>query len=333
MEKIVNNHGLPKEIVSAVQKDSYYQDADIGVTTLLDTPQIPYLLRRNDVEVEAADKIQSLLGSALHLILEMGNDDRANIVLRKSLELMQALVNNNELYGNEGAVQTAIDTVDAYLKNCTTSGCIYEKRVYMKFDDFEVSGQFDKYDPETKTIEDYKVVSVFSYTNERILSGFFNQLNCYRAMMLNEGYEVENMELHMFFKDFKKGQRGRDGYPDAPIVTVEVPVFDSDLIVKSMKNRVNLHKRARNGEHIECTREEMWATEDSYAVMREGGKRALGVFDTEMEASAFKDIKNPAYKNQLYVQYRPGKPIRCLDWCPVREVCSQRAEYLKKMQS
>lgn len=76
MAKITNNLGLPEALVEAVRRDPYTKgDADYSVTTLLSPPRQRALmaLHEDELEEDASDRIYSLLGQALHTILERAN--------------------------------------------------------------------------------------------------------------------------------------------------------------------------------------------------------------------------------------------------------------------
>ena len=71
--KITNKAGLPEAIVQAVRADPYDKGAArFSVTELIGPPIIRLLHQQHDDEVEedAADRIWSLFGSAVHGILE-----------------------------------------------------------------------------------------------------------------------------------------------------------------------------------------------------------------------------------------------------------------------
>lgn len=75
---ITNKHGLPEALVRAVQNDPYSAGAsDISVTKLIDSPQRRQLLLAygNAVEEDVSERIWSLLGQAVHHILERAGTD------------------------------------------------------------------------------------------------------------------------------------------------------------------------------------------------------------------------------------------------------------------
>ena len=70
---ITNKLRLPQPIVDAIMNDSYSKgDADISVTEMLTPPQLVRLRRqhRDEIVEDASDRIWSLLGQAVHTIIE-----------------------------------------------------------------------------------------------------------------------------------------------------------------------------------------------------------------------------------------------------------------------
>jgi hypothetical protein len=66
-----------------------------------------------------------------------------------------------------------------------------------------------------------------------------------------------------------------------------------------------------------CNDEELWKKGDKYAVMKDGRKTAIKVFDDKSEAEAFQ-MDNSG----TYIQKRPGLAKRC-SYCTVWKVCDQ----------
>lgn len=75
---ITNKHGLPEALVKAVQNDPYSAGhSDISVTKLIDSPQRRQLLMQHvaSIEEDVSERIWSLLGQAVHHILERAGTD------------------------------------------------------------------------------------------------------------------------------------------------------------------------------------------------------------------------------------------------------------------
>lgn len=70
---ITNKQNLPGPIVKAIENDGYSAgNSDISVTSLIDSPRIVALKKQHSYEIieDASDRIWSLLGQAVHSIIE-----------------------------------------------------------------------------------------------------------------------------------------------------------------------------------------------------------------------------------------------------------------------
>ena len=74
---ITNKHGLPEALVRAVMNDPYTGGGDISVTKLIDAPQkrALWLQHQDAIEEDVSERIWSLLGQAVHHILERAGTD------------------------------------------------------------------------------------------------------------------------------------------------------------------------------------------------------------------------------------------------------------------
>ncbi len=74
---ITNKHGLPEALVRAVTNDPYTGGGDISVTKLTDAPQkrALWLQHQDAIEEDVSERIWSLLGQAVHHILERAGTD------------------------------------------------------------------------------------------------------------------------------------------------------------------------------------------------------------------------------------------------------------------
>lgn len=85
--KITNRYNLPAPIILALERDPYTKgDATFSVTELLDSPQITQLKQRHadEIERDASDMVFSLLGRAVHNLLEE-HGKRAGLVAEERL--------------------------------------------------------------------------------------------------------------------------------------------------------------------------------------------------------------------------------------------------------
>lgn len=72
MATITNHHNLPQSIVDAVVNDPYTGGGDISATKLIDSARIAQLTRahREQITVDVSERVWSLLGQAVHTVLE-----------------------------------------------------------------------------------------------------------------------------------------------------------------------------------------------------------------------------------------------------------------------
>ena len=67
----------------------------------------------------------------------------------------------------------------------------------------------------------------------------------------------------------------------------------------------------------EVVEKNRWATDDKYAVMKNGRKSALRVFDNREDAEVYLREKGGDY-----IQDRPAESRKCMDYCSCCEYCN-----------
>ena len=78
--KLTNYHGLPKPFFQAVLSDKYSRrNAHCSATGLIRPPRITILTQRHweEIEEEISERIWSLLGKSVHVILQTAQLDNA----------------------------------------------------------------------------------------------------------------------------------------------------------------------------------------------------------------------------------------------------------------
>jgi hypothetical protein len=100
-------------------------------------------------------------------------------------------------------------------------------------------------------------------------------------------------------------------------------MWDSVQTEMYIRERLEMHREAKMradfGESLQnCSNEERWMSETTFAVKREGRKTAIRVFKTIEEATAL------AEKEKGYVETRLGEARRCAgNFCGVAQWCEQ----------
>jgi len=301
--KITNNFGMPQPFVDFAINDKYSKGlADISVTSLIDSPKVKIMkdVYNEEIEVDAVDMVWALFGTAVHSVLEQSNPS----------------------------------------KNVIT-----EERLYSKLNGWIISGALDRQEIENgiTTIIDYKVTSVWSVIYGKI--EWERQLNCYAWLLRDKHMKNQNevgaLKICAILRDWNRREAERkENYPKAPIVFVDIPLWDKEVAHNYVSERLSKHQEAQmnydvNKEFSLCSDEEMWKKNDAWAVKKKGQKRALRVLDTEEEAIKYMKWHNEtdqAYmkKSDLEIEFRGGEYTRCGNYCSVAEFCSQYKERLNE---
>lgn len=111
---ITNVFDLPQALVEAVKNDPYTGGGDISVTKLIDSPQRRVLLKqyKDSIVEDVTERIWSLLGQAVHTILERAN--KSDVVE----ERLFAEVDGWKLSGQFDRLDVHGETLDDY--KCTS---------------------------------------------------------------------------------------------------------------------------------------------------------------------------------------------------------------------
>ena len=296
--RITNRHGLPETIVRAVQDDEYDKgDSVLSVTQLISPPRIVILQKVNEhnLEADVADRVPALLGTAVHKILEKGSKDLPNYHLEERLFL------EVEGWKISGAVDMQIDNGDG-----------------------------------TWAINDYKITGTYSVQADK--PEWEQQLNLYAYLSYkNHGRRVTSLKIIAILRDWMRKQAEiKADYPQAQIVTIDIPVWPLEQQEAFIRDRVLLHQAAQkavdNGEPlVYCTDEERWVRGETWALMKEGRKSAVKLYDNKEDAlSAAKELGEArGLSTGHYIEHRPGSPIRCAgNFCLVANFCRQWQEEL-----
>jgi hypothetical protein len=272
--KITNKYNLPESIFQAVAGQVYPPRPDrFSVTDLINPPLMRQLKLQhwNSLEEDCSERLWSLLGQAIHAVLE----------------------------------KTVIDET------------LQEEKIVQEFQGVKISGRIDLYHGVTKTIEDYKVTSVYSFLlGEKI--EWQQQLNIYKWLFEHTGFEVQALKIHAILRDWKatEAQKNND-YPPIPFITLNIPVWSNENIESFIIERLKAHQEGKV-----CTNEERWYRGEKWAVKKSGNKTAMKVFETEEKALKFKEEYSKQYPRvQLEIEYRHGQYLRCELYCPVRTHC------------
>jgi len=279
-----NKHGAPDVLFKLLGREKYSKgDAKASVTQLISSPRQVLLKKKYD-----------------HLI-QVDISDRLYA-----------------LFGS--AVHDMID------RGCDEEDHITEERLFTEVDGWKISGGIDvqRISDSGVKVLDWKVTSA-----SKIMYGshedWEKQLNVYAYLVQKEkNVEVEGLEICAILRDWKKSDVGKNPkYPESPIVSISVPLWTFKAQENYIRDRIAAHKEAIRAMEWEedlphCTPEEMWEKPPSYAVMGPSQQRAVRVYENLEEAK-----EHASRRPELSVEERPGRKIKCEEYCEVSRWCSQ----------
>lgn len=285
MAEITNRLGLPHPILKAAKNDSYSRGgADISITELIGSPRIRVLRNkhRNKIVEDVSDRFWAIIGHSLHHVME---------------------VNAAEHH-------------------------ISEERLFWAVEGWNISGGIDLQmfvqtaDGPAMALADYKMTSAWAVMQEKV--DWERQLNCYAYLVTkNKNIPIERIFIVAIIRDWSRRQaKTNPQYPQSPMVILEQKLWTTEEQEQYLIDRIRLHQRAHFAEDwgeelMHCTPEERWTKPTKYAVIKEGGKRAIKVLDNYLEAV---DL---ASEKSAVVETRKGEETRCEDYCAVAEWCEQ----------
>lgn len=217
--------------------------------------------------------------------------------------------------------------VHALLEEQDTSG-IKEERLEIDVLGRKVSGQIDHQDLENLVITDYKTASTWKV----IFNDFDDwdkQALVYAYLILRaKDVKITRARFIALLKDHSKSKAQKDySYPQSPVYVHDLEITDEKLevieefIFAKVKSLIENENMTDEGLPL-CTAEERWASEDKWAIMKEGRKSAVKLHNTKEEA----EQHLLELDNKHSIEYRQGASKKCPDYCPAKEFCSQWAE-------
>lgn len=284
--KITNNYGLPKAFVDYATADRYSKgNADISVTTLIDSPRIRLLKDRHskDLEADAADMIWPLLGTAVHSILEQSTPS-GNVVKEERLFME---VNGWTL---SGAIdhQEIVDNVVHITDYKVTS--VWS--VILGKAEWEL--QQNIYAQMIRKVKGMEVGSIS-------ICAVLRDWNRREASFKSDYPQSPVVVVQLNLWDDDKAQ----AYIEERITIHQSAQMEHDL----------------HDNIPDCTDAERWAKDDTWAVKKPGAKRAIKVCASYQEATDYV----AALPTKHEIEHRKGEYTRCTNYCAVSEFCNQWA--------
>ena len=214
---------------------------------------------------------------------------------------------------------------------------VVEERIHIELDGMRISGAIDLQEltPEGIILSDYKTTSAWAVMNEK--QDWHNQLNSYAFLVeVAKKIPVCKLQIVAIVRDWSRRDAAtREGYPKAPIVVIDIPLWPLEQRLAYVRDRISLHGDAlfemeTDGDMPDCTPEEMWEKPTTYALKKDGNVRAKSVHETsEAAEKALSDATEKAKKGEKFlIEVREGDRTRCSSFCQVAGMCSQYKKYL-----
>ena len=283
---ITNKQNLPAGLVKAVSTDRHNLAMCLSATTLLQGLKQIILTDRywEQLEDDAADRIWAIWGSAVHSLLE-----------------------------SEG-------------ENDFT-----EQEMSYKVGDITITGKIDNYylnsEMNSGIISDYKTASVnkirFNDFSEWHMQGMI-----YAWLLTRNNFPVERCRFIALLKDHSKTDAMRDRtYPQSPVFVYDFLVTAGDLFktgnfIRGKVSEYLKYYEAVDDEIPPCLPNERWERPSKYAVMKEGRKNAVRLFDDKISA----DEKMAELGKGHYIEQRSGGSVKCQSYCICRNFCNYYRE-------
>jgi len=216
-------HPLP--VLAALADDRGHEPGVYHVTEIFNPPKVVYLHRHEDYYVEPESMAYVCFGTAYHLLMESGAKQLAELGITDNAILEKSF--RAEIKTDQG---TAI-----------------------------LTGRADRYEPDTKTLWDYKTEKLYSIKKylARDWEGVKHtwQLSTYRTFMFPE---AERLRLSCLVKDHGYQAKVRDGIK--AIVNVDVPIIQPGLIREVVASKIGilLQNEADPSTIRDCLPEELW---------------------------------------------------------------------------
>ena len=141
---------------------------------------------------------------------------------------------------------------------------IVEERIHLEIDGTHVSGAIDLQEVEEDGIvlSDYKTTSAWVVQNMK--QDWHDQLNIYAYLVEKaKGIPVKKLQIVAIVRDWARRDAEKEGYPQAPIVVINIPLWPFEQREQFLKDRISKHISAAfdveiGDELLPCTPEDMW---------------------------------------------------------------------------
>ena len=274
--KISNTMGLPEALVQAVNIYRHNKDGEYSATTLLKSETENLLMDRHFDEIEV-DASEQIWA----------------------------------VFG------TAVHSIFEKQKDNTFK----EESFSVTVSNSKVTGRVDSYDLENEILADFKTCAVWKIIYKDF-DDWYKQGMIYAWLMKQSGLNVKRCKFIALIKDHSMSKARIDAtYPQSPVYIYQFDVTEKALaeieqfIIEKVRKLEENHNTP-DAELKGCTAEERWSTQTKFALMKNGRKTAIKLYDSREEAEQNKELLKADY-----VEERKGEDKKCDNYCLVCKWC------------
>jgi len=290
--KLTNKFNIPQTFINVLDRPTYSKGkANLSVTQLINSPKIVALTKKfeDELEQDVSDMVWSIFGSAVHKVLEHGQDANHIVEERLSVEI--------DGWKISGAIDLQIKG-DNFI----------EIRDYKTVSAWAVMNEKAEWEQQ---------LNLYAYLVEKVKKVPVISLGI--VAVIRDWSRREAAGNNLYYPKAPVWEIPIRLWP-----LEEREVYLRDRINSHASCEFELET---DGKLPDCTPQEMWERPTKYAVMKEGNIRAKSVHDTMQDAEwAIQDIK-PEQRRQYRIEVRPGSRTRCESFCPVSSYCQQWRDY------
>lgn len=313
--KLTNKHklSLPLAILFA-HSDYDHDDRDnvISATALLKpVKSIALAIQNKDLkrEMDLADNIPSVFGSAVHAFAEKGWSNRETLKFALDALGIAKEVQDRIVINPKDGEALPEDAIPFYI----------ERRGERQVSGWTVRGKFDQCI--NGKLSDYKTCSVWSTIFDSNREDYILQGSIYRWIH-QPIVTADNVSIEKIYTDWSASKARADrNYPQLRVGSSDYPLMsitDTEKWIIDRLHAIDTALKQKQDQMPLCTDEELWATPSKYKYYKKpGATKATKVYDNLGEAQG-----RLASEGCGEVKTFPGQVKRC-GYCPVQPICDQ----------
>lgn len=206
------------------------------------------------------------------------------------------------------------------IERSQTKNDLTEERYFTTVNNKIISAQVDHLCLQGGILTDWKFTTAWKFKlNALVDKDWEAQLNIQNFVLYQNGIRATSLQIIGLIRDFSKLEALRnETYPKHSVQVRNISMWPLDKTERFIKERISLHEAAKTNPPL-CSPEETWKSEDVWAHMKKGNKRAIKLYYSEKTL--------PKLGPGEYIEFRHGEHKRCENYCAVNKFCDQFKTY------